>query len=353
MLAHLLYSLGAISLAAAGWRRSTIAIAVTYPIFLVLLPPTKKDFRFYQAAYESVRLDPGSSDWVQGGGEVTAEPWWGLYTAIVKLVAGGDYRTFLVINFLLCFGLLAFCLRELGIEPQTARLTIALMTPVAFPTIFFWSPRSSISLFIVLLGLCRYIKGRYTTSALLLFAAAMIHSQYIAVAIFCLIVLSPLATTLLRTSRKTLVYSSSLVVVLLLAWIGPSIIGHLSFLPSVAVVESKLGQLDGGGESVVRITALGSVLLVPLAFTRLRQFLPGGRPGDLIEALMVFGVLINIVFATDAHVAGRLSRMSDYLLIPLAAAIAFQYHFQTGQRPVVVWPLALAVPLVYPGLYLQ
>ncbi|MFZ1324644.1 MAG: hypothetical protein WAT67_01230, partial [Candidatus Contendobacter sp.] len=67
--------------------------------------------------------------------------------------------------------------------------------------------------------------------------------------------------------------------------------------------------------------------------------------------IIIFGALLNIIFFNTPHVAGRLSRFSDYLGIGLVVPSYFIYFYGRNSAILVLFLFALMAPILYPTLY--
>jgi|GEM_PF-4238692 len=141
-------------------------------------------------SFENAVFDRSATNWIRGGSELTAEPAWKWYTAALKFFLGQNFRYFLVANFWITLALINTAFKKLQLSRDQTNLGLALMVPVVFPTIMFWSPRSSVSLGLCLLGVAEVSNRNLRRAIPLIAVGTAIHSQYIAVCLFVLIAMA-------------------------------------------------------------------------------------------------------------------------------------------------------------------
>ena len=123
----------------------------------------------------------------------------------------------------------------------------------------------------------------------------------------------------------------------------------ISFLPTSAIISSKLHYLDSAN-SGFRMSGLLSIVIYPLFMIFFRKNPEFRKLETVLVVLTAFSLLINIVFISNAHIAGRLSRVSDYFLFSyVLATTAFLVSPRIGS--LVLIPLFIGLPFLFPDLY--
>ncbi|MEW4468820.1 EpsG family protein [Parasphingorhabdus sp. JC815] len=328
-------------------RRIIFLIALTFPFFLLFLPDTGADFIYYQNAYETVYFDTSAPLFFRSGSELTAEAGWFTYTGLLHYLLP-NYRWFLVVNFLLCLALIVKSLTVLKIDKDKIGLMVAVMVPISFVTIMFWSPRSALPLALCFLGIAYLEKRREILGIFLFFIALMIHSQY-AVIIFIFSLFYFLKRYILvRYKISTILAISGLF--LIIAYLNAEyVVSILDFIPTAAILTSKLHYLESS-ETAFRTSGLLSIFVYPLFMWFCRKNPDFQKIGTVLIMLTVFSMLINIAFINNAHIAGRIARASDYFLFSyVLATTAFLLSPRIGS--LVLIPMFIVLPFLFPDLY--
>lgn len=322
-------------------------IAATFPLFLLFLPDTGYDFRFYEEAYNTVYFDANAPLFFRSRSYLTAEPGWFAYMGIIKPFIP-DFRYFLVFNFLLCLFLIKRSLTIMGVRPDLMNLMIALMVPVQFITIMFWSPRSALPLALCFYSFALLQKNRLLLPLLLLLIAGNIHSQYLVV-IAAMLSYQILDNYVFAKYSKKISIAVSLGL-LFVAFISvQTIVAYLSFLPSAAILNSKLSYLSADNTGF-RITGILSIFIYPMFLYVNRKNTELKGYFDLLLFFTVFSFLMNVAFIENAHIAGRLSRVTDYFLFPFVLGYA-ALLVNRGIGAFFLIPLFVVFPFMFPGLY--
>ncbi|KAF0809834.1 hypothetical protein A167_01374 [Alcanivorax sp. S71-1-4] len=332
--------------------------------FLLTLPSTGYDYDYYKQAYDNAYFDAGYP-WFKTEAVLTAEPLYKWYTSFVSVVLPIEFQGFLALNFILCLVISWFSLR--GFRNIDLDLFWLAFVPVIFPTLFYFSPRSSISFFLVFLGFMSLIKGRNLFALLPLSLGILIHSQYILVVVFFTVSYFSYRATvgLSERIRKRIgililvLLGLSLLVVRYLMGVLASVLG---LLPSADVAVSKLHYLEGS-ETGYRLTAVLSILVYPMIYMSVmwikkkrgiyfleneaqdRQFC------HMIGLVVLFGALVNIVFFETSHLAGRLSRFSDYLCMGLLLPVFLKLFLKREGAVIALWGMVWVAPLMYRTVY--
>lgn len=340
-------------------------------VFLIKNPSTLSDYEAYKDAYDNAYVT-NSYPWFTSQTYLDAEPLFMAYIAFWKVSTGVSFSYFLAINFALCVGLCSFFLRKTLAEVKYDWWLMFM--PVIFPTLFYWSPRSSISFVFLFGSFLFFCKRKYIGASLLLIFSFLMHSQFL---LFASLLLA--SATVLHRKRSLVVgrYAlwwiiSSVALFIFLRYMSTfsnSVASWLSFLPSASIISSKMVYFEELEEvsSGFRLTALLSVFLYPLLCFYLlqRKKILGGKLRllfseevqdsyfvDLLFSIVLYGAVINLAFWGNPHVAGRLSRFSDYvgmgLLIPLFMHTYFQNRLFLS---ILLVFFCILTPFLYPTLY--
>lgn len=338
-------------------------IPIAVGLFLYLLPSTGWDYDHYQEAYD-LSYFVNEFPWFYTTSGITAEPLYLWYNSAFGVLVPLGFELFLVLNFLFCF-LMSFTFFD-GRKDLLLYFWIS-MIPVILPTLFYFSPRSSISFFLVLTGFFKLCQNRNITALILIFIGCMFHSQYILISVFILSY-SVLLMILSRCSdvvkKRVLILFGALTFILILninVFIGV-IEGVLGQLPSSKVAVSKLHYLSdarGGlrATSILSIVVFPSLMYVILRKYRSTKIQLFSKPKTdqrfilMLTACVVFGFLINVLFFNAPHLSGRLGRFSDYLGMTVVMPLSLMFLGGKKILFAVLIIFALAAPFLYPTVY--
>lgn len=333
-------------------------------VALILLPDTGYDYIRYQTTFEggySINTFP----FFKTRATIDAEPLYLWYNGLMSVLLEKNFQLFLAINFLICLLISRFTFRKLPLEYFI--LFWMFLLPVIIPTIFYFSPRSSISFFFILTGFSLLSRQKFAFSALAILAGISIHSQFILISFLMLLtymfVKYRFHLDLKRSKNFILLISLMLIIGLTFVNRFSGVLESiLTLLPSADIATAKLHYLENAREGI-RVTALLSIFFYPLfAFLLLNKkmenqlFIFNSTKLDnmfmiLLFAVVCYGASVNIAFFDSPHLAGRLSRFSDYigmgLLLPL-----FLLHFFRGKilLPALIF-LILISPFIFSTLY--
>lgn len=340
--------------------------------FLLNLPPTGLDYDIYKAAYETAyRID--EFPWFAYNVYLDAEPFYKTYSCSISVFTNLSFQQFLAFNFSLCFFLTLYSLSR--IKQNTFYYFWIMSFPVIFPTLFYFSPRSSISYILILNGVFLFVdyfkfysKKTFILSFVFLFTGITIHSQYI----LLILLLTFTFFGLIKYRNKPISYHKRVVIIIsFFLFFGVKSVNFFieyikyffSFLPSADMATGKLSYLDRN-YSDLRLTSLLSIFVYPLCANYLLNgynksktllFFDNHKKElnflVLIFALSVFGASINLSFFNSPHIAGRLSRLSDYLGFAFLIPMYFKLKFEDRFEDVILLILVVFAPLIYPSLY--
>lgn len=336
-------------------------IIVIVPIFLIFLPTTGLDYDYYKLSYDSAYYMP-KFPFFHSNSVLTAEPLYIWYTSFISVVTKISFPYFLSLNFLLCSFMLNYSLKKVGGFSSSLRSYFFIyLLPVIIPTIFYFSPRSSISFCFVLLGfLTLSFQNKLKLGALFLFIGFSFHSQYILISMYILAIyiLKLRMPSLKKIAILNINLISSVLLFLFLVLLPflENIVNSLfSFLPSASIALAKLHYVSGDAESGngFRITAILSIIIYPiLALLMLNKY---DKHNSLINenfvfcvvGVVLFGAVVNLVFINDPHVAGRLSRFSDYF----SMGLLLPYTLFIYKKQLLIKATALITCLISPLLF--
>lgn len=351
-----------------NFRLASISFFLLFGVLLIFLPSTGFDYFYYKIDYESAYL-ASQPPFIFTESELTAELFYKIYSGFIRIVTGFDYSAFLSINFIVCAALYfnsikSSCLANSQVFTYVAWL---FFLPVAAPTLFYFSPRSSISFFIILSGFFSIIKDeRWIASALFLLGCS-IHSQYIPISLFlmfCNLTLSKMIYTQNDNAFRWLCfYGIGLAAVLIMLPDFLSLVTViLSFLPTHEVAQSKLHYFNSGN-SGIRLTSFLSIVVFPVLgylliknkYTFIDAFnIPKDKGWSFIfylSAAVVFGISVNIAYFDAPHLSGRLGRFSDYLSLIFLIPTTLMLFISNRAVCIIGFLFMLASPFLYPTLY--
>lgn len=347
-----------------------MTLGVTY--FLLTLPSTGMDYGAYKQAFDNSYIS-ADYPWFKTRSRLTAEPFYLWYSSFFGVVLPFGFPSFLAINFLICLGITKLLFNKFN--PETILYFWLFFLPVILPTIFYFSPRSSLSFILVLWGFIGIIKKQYWWAALFLFGASMTHSQYL-LSIF-LIVGTYLCFYRVKFNYlvyKNIIIAISIILFLLLRFmdkIGLIIANLLSFLPSVNIITAKMNYFESedGGSNGFRLTAILSIIIYPILSYNLVKIISKTKENFIFQssemrkseitfvyllfALMIYGAVINLAFIDEPHIAGRLSRFSDYVGMGIILPLYLRLVFTEATTDWVLIILCLLAPILFASLYLN
>lgn len=354
-----------IALFSFGSRKlSFILLVVGVFIFLSILPDTGFDYSKYEATFEGGYLID-SFPFFKTHSTIDAEPLYLWYNSLMSFLLYKNFQLFLSFNFLVCLFISKVAFK--GLSSTNFYLFWIFLLPVIIPTVFYYSPRSSISFFLILFAFMQLIKGSHVIGILAILAGISIHSQFLLISsliIFTYFFLHFKSKFQLDTSKKYIILIAVFLVVLLtfINYFSSILIALLSFLPSAKLATAKLHYFETAREGF-RFTSVLSVIIYPLLAYRLLKNIDNlnisifkNKSVDLVFAVMLFAVIcygasINIAYFNNPHLAGRLSRFSDYVgmgvLLPLSLLMI---HKSRWLNPLLLL-LVLLSPIFFSTLY--
>lgn len=345
-------------------KMSFLFLVIGVATFLLILPDNGLDYSKYEATFYSGRsID--NFPFFKSDRLIDSEPLYLWYSALMSVLLKKSFTLFLSLNFIISVAISYLALKRFNIN--YFYLFWLFLLPIIVPTLFYFSPRSSISFILVLIGFISLINNKYILSLSLLFAAITFHSQYILISLMFVItyvVLNYMVGFNLEKSKKIILIITSLLTVFLVLINNflDVITSILIFLPSADIAMAKLSYFENSRDGF-RITSVLSLIVYPMFTLKiLNKFkngefsITGKRTIDnkiliMFFAIICFGAAINISFFTDPHLAGRLSRISDYLGMGLIVPF-FLLSIYEGKFSMTIFLLyVILAPFLYPTLY--
>jgi len=337
---------------------------------LFFLPETGQDYYFYKGDYDSSYLD-SIFPYFHSSFSLDAEPFYKFYTSFIKIVTDIPFNGFLSLNYIICISLLFFILKKIfNINSIIVFFLFSLLTIV--PTIFYFSPRSSISFVFAVFAFVFYVKEDTIKGVFFSFVSIGFHSQFIPI-LFILYILNLYNKGILSkysNKRKPIILFIFIISVILIVVLKYPIelFSLLSFfissLPSAGMIEGKLHyfQIESQG---IRVTSLLSIIIFPLIFiiSLKHNYFDKLFHNNILDKYkfnfilflgfsLFFGMVVNILFINYSHIAGRISRFSDYTAFMILLPTLFlNIKMKNILLPFILIILILIVIIVYPTLY--
>tara|TARA_R100000789_G_scaffold75315_2_gene70922 strand:- start:526 stop:1590 length:1065 start_codon:yes stop_codon:yes gene_type:complete len=340
-----------------------LVVAVGLSWFLLILPSTGMDYDYYKDAYDNA-FGLASFPWFDTQAIITAEPLYLWYSSFFSVVTGAPFQFFLALNFLICFFFSVLSFRE----NRLLKLDLAWVAflPVIAPTLFYFSPRSSLSFFMLMFGFFLLVKGRFWVALPVIVFSMMFHSQYILIGffiIFSYLIFEVSPRLKIKKSYIAVLVVTGMAIFLLGAnYLVGFLASFFSVVPNSDVAVGKLSQLENVREGY-RVTAMLSVLVYPaLLFFVWRRAkskelvfynddVVNRRWMFMIAMAVVFGAMVNLVFFNASHLSGRLGRFSDYfsmaVLVPLSLRLIGGRLAVSGALLILV----IMAPFMYSTVY--
>lgn len=292
------------------------------------------------------------------------------FNGFVKFNISYDFVDFMLVQAAICLLLFYVTIHKM-IDHHKA-VSFVMLLPVIYPTVNYFLLRSALPFFLGLLALVYLAKRQWFPAVLLLGIGFNIHNQYILQ--FFLVVMAFFYIKKGIDNHKTktvnrVLLSSAIVLSVILAFANvfePILAELLSFLPNARLTSTKLNYLDIKEQSF-RITAFLSIGVFPY-FTYKILKLKLNNPSmhlffeekdkDLLFVYLLFalsltGAAINLGFIDNSHVAGRLSRFSDYICTLFIIHTYLRLHFSEYLYRLIIFFIILISPLIYPAVYMD
>lgn len=365
MLAYLLFVLICVLICRISIRVSFYVLIIGCSVSLLLLPDTGADYGAYKDAYDNAYFTI-EYPWFQTASSLTAEPAYKWYTSFFANVIPLGFSSFLMFNFLLCV-LLTFYWSKLIPEWKKYIYIFWLYSlPVVFPTIFYWSPRSSISFIMIFGGFLYMLKNEKIMSVILFFCGCSIHSQYL---LFSFLIIYTCFSLRLLKPNLYLAFAvcsaCALVFVLRsLSEFTQVLSSMLDFMPSSDTITAKMHYFEEeqGGWGY-RLTSVLSIFVFPaIAWSLIKnrrfadkavveEFVDGYYYLYVFFCIILYGCAINIAFIDMSHLASRLGRFSDYMAMCFLFPLYIRYKFGDNMLIILLLLFCVMAPFIYKGLY--
>lgn len=292
------------------------------------------------------------------------------FNGFVKFNIADDFVTFMMVNAALCLLLYYLLVRKMLVHHRA--VSFVMLLPVIYPTINYFLLRSSLPFFLGLLGLAYLANKKWWPAVVLFVIGFNIHNQYILSFFLTVVAFFYLKRGIAREDFKTvnrvLLISAVILAVLLgFANVFQDLIAQVfSVLPNSNLTSTKINYLETERQSY-RYTAVLSIGVFPyfcykilkhkLNYREWRVFYQDNNKDlmfvYLLFALSLAGAAINIGFIDNSHVAGRLSRFSDYVLTLFILHTYFKLYTPRGTYKLIILFIVLISPLIYPAVYMD
>ncbi|SEB69671.1 EpsG family protein [Tenacibaculum sp. MAR_2009_124] len=353
-------------------RFSILLLVLGGMFFLINLPSTGLDYDVYKLSYESSFMG-NEFPFFSTESKLVSEPLYLFYTSLVRCLTGLSFSQFLAFNFLICFYISYLAFKNISLN--LFFYFWLLFLPIFFPTVFYFSPRSSLSFFMVMFGFLTTIKSKRKDNharnlirgLIFMFIGMMIHSQFIPIVLyvcfisfFCI----HLKSNFKVYRNKILIISISIFLILKFSLSFLSYFeSFLSLLPSSKLAVNKLHYLEDARKGF-RLSGLFSIFVYPIMsfiimkyFFKQRSFI-GDRDLNRFKTLTMFlfgiamfGAAVNLAFIDTPHLAGRLVRFSDYFCFSVAIPLILKIRYNNKLDLVILIALFLLIPIVFPAVY--
>ena len=318
------------------------AILISVPVFLFLLPSTGFDYDFYKESYDNATF-VNQFPFFESISSLTAEPLYVWYSSAISVISQLDFPFFLALNFLICSAIILYALNKSGERRDIKYYLFLFLMPIVVPTIFYFSPRSSISFCFVFLGFFTiFFNKKFLLGLFFLFIGFSFHTQFLLISVYLILLYALSLKAEFYTKSRIIIVNFVIALFLFvflyfLSFFEKIIATVFSFLPSASVAVSKLHYVSGedNSSSSFRPTSLLSIIIYPIFlmfFVKKIDFKSTTIDKTVLFGLVgivFFGMVVNLAFIGDPHVAGRLSRFSDYFcmgfLIPYTLYLNKQY----------------------------
>ena len=336
-------------------------ILIAVGVHLYFLPTTKLDYDFYEADYQMAFFN-GEWPFFHTPGHVTAEPFYRFYSSVIRVLTSSSFQFYLSLNFLISIFLMK---RSLFFITKNKYLFLLMALPVIIPTVFYYSPRSSISFVFVFLGLISLIYNRKLASLFFFLLGISTHSQYIPAVAYVLTV--ALIFKYYESNRVFILIIYNCLILLLLTQLAsfiPFFSAALSFLPSAGVATSKLHYFSTSESGGFRVTSILSILVFPLmAYVVTKKYEQISEYYSIenkkifekivffVFSLTLLSMVVNISFINIPHLAGRLSRFSDYISFIFLIPFFFSVYIKETQIPIICVFFIILAPFLFPAIY--
>jgi hypothetical protein len=340
--------------------------------FLVVLPTTGWDYEVYKQAFDASYFSD-KYPWFQSRTILTSEPFYLWYNSFWGVILPLGFSWYLAVNFLVCVVISKFTFKKF--KPDHFLYFWLMFLPVIIPTVFYFSPRSSISFILIFCAMVTLTRHKYLWATLLFFMGCMTHSQFLLIT-FLIIGTYILLYRANYSEEKYMRIIKFLSIFLFIALnfmsqLSSVLVNFLSFLPTVKIIAAKMHYFESedGENSSFRLTAILSILIYPILSYSLVKLISQSKRNlvfldsipkktellftYMLFAIMAYGAVINLSFLNESHVAGRLSRLSDYIGMGLVLPLYMRLVLNEITTKWVLILFCLVAPLLFATLYIN
>jgi hypothetical protein len=348
-------------------QKSLIPLVVCCVGFLMVLPSTGFDYDYYKEAFDSSYIKD-DFPWFFTRSSLTAESGYIRYQGFFGSLFNFGFPVFLALNFLICFFLTYLTFKRFKSSIFLVNFWLYFI-PVIFPTIFYFSPRSSISFALVFYAFVLLSNKNVLYAILLFFLGTSIHSQYLFLSLVILITYFVINNKSIdnRSSVRKKIHLMTLLVFIVsfsITYFSNYIVFFLKFLPSSELAANKFNSYTTNERSGFRVTGILSIIVYPLIVSKIEHTFSKSQNQTiffnninlerlfiyLLYAIVFYGAAINLSFINDPHLAGRLSRFSEYIGMGLVLP-SYLYYQRKGIFELILILFVLISPVIYNTLY--
>lgn len=346
-----------------------MGIAILFLGFFVEISFFPPDYYNYLQIFQnSVRID----DWPYYSSitMVSAEELYLAYSSLIRLEFTSSFRNFILINGLISLLFYYFTVNKMISINKT--LSFLLLLPVIYPTINYFLIRSSLPFFIGLLALVLLADRKWIIASLLFFLAINFHNQYILnyflIIVAFFFIKKGIDRNEFKMLNRLLVFSAAVLTVILffINNFQDLVVQIFSFLPNAGLTSTKISYLELENQGY-RYTSVLSILLYPyfsyktleykLKFKDVSLFFKE-KDKDLLFVYFIFalsltGAAVNIAFIDNSHLAGRLSRFSDYTCTLFLLHTYLRLYIKGKLYKAIIVFIILISPIIYPAVYME
>ena len=336
--------------------------------FLLTFPTNELDYDTYKDAYDNSVLT-SEFPWLYSETILTSERGYIYYQAFFGVFLPFGFPSFLAINFLICLAISFFIFKNFADINKFYSFWVFSL-PVIFPTIFYFSPRSTISYFLVFFGISLFLnKKSFYFGLLMIYFGFSIHSQFILMSFFIVLTYFLLNNDLNSRNKniKIICIISFCIFVLtfFMSMFSSYVSEILSFTTDSEYAQLKFSSFQENKSTGFRLTSILSVFIYPIMIFKLEKkynmsttltLFFKNKKNDvfflyLLFASIFYGCAINLGYYNTPHMAGRLARLSDYIGMGLIIPAYINSFYGKYTSYIILLLIVLLAPLIYSTLY--
>lgn len=341
------------------------AILISVPFFLFLLPSTGFDYDFYKESYDNA-VFISHFPYFESISTLTAEPLYVWYTSLVSVLTKLSFPGFLAFNYLICSAIILYALPKSSEIQDLKYYLFLFLLPIIIPTVFYFSPRSSISFSFIFLGFFTlFFNKRMVLGSTFLFIGFSFHTQYFLIGLYLILLYFLSLKANFYTKYRIISVNAILAIFLFfflffISFFEAIIAAVFSFLPSASVAVTKLHYVssDDGASGGFRLTSILSIIVYPLILIFFLKNI--NLKNNIIDKMVLFGLVgvvffgavVNLAFIGDPHVAGRLSRFSDYFCMSFLIPYTLYLNKQYLTIKLIGLIMCILSPFLFKSLYI-